>query len=309
MDTIMTITRYALRGEANISRILDLVRSMPLACRHVIDLPWRLSAPVINEGRDGAFWEDANGQVVGCAAWQYYWAALDFFILPGPEMQAVETDLFAWADGRFRERDEERGYPLPYWIEYRDDDQERQQLAEAHGFLLDGDERYAMLQHTLIDLAPVPELPSGFRLRTLRGEEEAEAYAKLHRTAFESTSMTTEWRARTKRMPGYRPELDLVISAPDGTLAAFCVGWFEPVRGVAQIEPVGVHPRFQRQGIGRVLLLEMLRRFKEHGANWAMIEPSDSNIPMQHICEAVGFRQVHTVYRKGKWVRQAERET
>jgi hypothetical protein len=222
-DIIVTITRCAFRGEADMPRILDLVRSMPFACRHVIDLPWRLSSPTINEGRDAAFWENADGQVVGFAAWQYYWAALDLFILPGPEMQAVETDLFAWADERFRERDEERGQPLPYWMEFRNDDQERQQLAEAHGFLLDEDDRYIILHHPLVDPAPVPALPDGFMLRSLRGEQEAAAYAELHRAAFESTSMTSEWRARTIRMPQYRPELDLVVSAPDGSLAGFCV--------------------------------------------------------------------------------------
>ena len=111
----MTITRHAFRGEADVPRMFDLIRGMPLSCRHVIDLPWRLSSPAINEGRDAAFWEDEDteGQVVGFAAWQVYWATLDFFIMPGPETQAVEMDLFAWADGRFRERDEERGRPLP----------------------------------------------------------------------------------------------------------------------------------------------------------------------------------------------------
>jgi ribosomal protein S18 acetylase RimI-like enzyme len=300
----MTITRHVFRGEADMPHILDLVRSMPLACRHVIDLPWRLSTPIINEGRDAAFWEDADGQVVGFAAWQYYWAALDFFILAGPERQAVETALFAWADRRFRERDEESGQPLPYWIELRDDDQERQQLAEAHSFLLDESDCYVTMQHALVDLAPVPALPDGFMLRPLKGEQEAEAYAELHRAAFESTSMTPAWRARTIRMPQYQLELDLVVSAPDGSLASFCVGWCELAHRVAQIEPIGVHPHFQRLGIGRVLLLEMLRRFRGHGASSAIIEPSASNIPVRRACELVGFQQVHTIHRKGKWVNQ-----
>ncbi|HLZ57179.1 MAG TPA: hypothetical protein VKR06_09555, partial [Ktedonosporobacter sp.] len=102
-----SVIRQPFRGEIDMPRILDLIRSMPLSCRHVIDLPWRLASPVINEGRDAALWEDSDGRVVGFAAWQYYWAALDFFIPPGPTMQAVEADLFVWADERFRERDEE----------------------------------------------------------------------------------------------------------------------------------------------------------------------------------------------------------
>ncbi|HEY4385036.1 MAG TPA: GNAT family N-acetyltransferase [Ktedonobacteraceae bacterium] len=295
----MTITRYPFRGEVDTPRILDIIRHMPFSCRHVIDYPWRLSTPAINEGCDAAFWEDSDGQAIGFAAWQYYWAALDFFILPGPEMQYVEKDLFAWADERFRELDEERGYPLPYWVEFRDDDRERQRLAEAHGFLLH-EERYVLFQHSLADLPPVPALPDGFTLRPLAGEQEVVAYTEVHRAAFESTSMTPEWRARTLRASSYRPELDLVISAPDGSLAGFCVGWLEPSRRIAQIEPLGVHPRFHQHGLGRILLLEMLRRFKGQGASSAIVETNMGRTPARRAYESVGFQHVHTIHAKGK---------
>ena len=297
----MAITRRSFRGVADMPRILDLVRAMPLSCRHVIDLPWRLSSPAIYEGRDAVYWENAAGRVVGFAAWQFYWATLDFFILPGREARDVENALFAWADCRFRERDEERGHPLPYSAEYRDDDEERLRLVESHGFALDDEDSYVFLEHPLSSLAPVPLLPDGFTLRPLNGERETSAYAELHRAAFESASMTPEWRARTLLAPQYRPELDLVVCAPDGALAGFCVGWFDPSRRVAQVEPMGVHPRFQQLGLGRILLLEMLRRFKEHGAERALVETNLDRSAARHAYEAVGFRQTHLIRRREKW--------
>jgi mycothiol synthase len=244
------------------------------------------------------------GQVVGFAAWQQYWTVLDFFILPSPEAQAVEADLFTWADKRFRERDEERGRPLPYGVEFHNDDTERRSIAEAHGFVLDDDGGYAVLQHALVDLPTAPAPPSGFALRPLRGEPEAAAYAEVHRAAFESDSMTAEWRARALRMPQYRPELDLVIEAPDGSLAGFCVGWLGPMRRVAQIEPVGIHPRFHRLDLSRVLLLEMLRRFKGLGAGLALVETNLGRTAARRDYESVGFQQTHTIARKEKWVNQ-----
>lgn len=296
----MPITRYPLRDEADIPRILDLARTMPFACRHVIDLPWRLSALNIDEGRDAAFWEDSNGQIVGFAACQYTWAALDFFIMPGPEAPTVATNLFAWANERFQERK----WPYPYRVEFRDDDQERQQLVTAHGFLNEEEDRYVLFQHPLADLPLAPTLPDGFLLRSLMGKQEVAAYTEVHRAAFKSTSMTPEWRARTLHMPTYRSELDLVICAPDSSLAGFCVGWFDPSRGIAQIEPLGVHPRFHQLGLGRILLLEILRRFKEHGANSAIVETDGDRTAARHAYESVGFQQIHTIRYKGKWLKQ-----
>ncbi len=300
----MMITRHAFRGETDLPRISAIIENMPLSCVHVIDLPWRLSSPAINESHDAVLWEDEHGQVLAFAAWQYYWATLDFFIMPGPEAQSIEVDLFAWADERFGERDRERGYPLPYWVEFWEDDHERQRLVEAHGFLLDTNDYYVLLQHDLRNLSSVPTVPDGFQLRTLAGEQETVAYAELHRTAFESTSMTAAWRARTLRAPHYRPELDLVIVAPDGSLAGFCVGWFEPARHVAQIEPIGVDPRFHRRGFGRILLLEMLRHFQAYGANSVIIEPSGENTAIVSACKSVGFQLAHTIRRKGKLISQ-----
>jgi hypothetical protein len=67
----------------------------------------------------------------------------------------------------------------------------------------------------------------------------------LHQAVFESKNMTLPWRLRTLSCPEHRPELDLVVTAPDGRLAAFCVGWFANVgaeqRPWGQIEPLWVH--------------------------------------------------------------------
>lgn len=303
----MTITRHRFRGVDDMLNVVGLLRSMPLACRHVVDAPWRLSSPAIAEGRDAVYWRDAEGQVVGLAAWQQYWAALDFFILAGPHEQEVERALFAWAGERFRERDAERGRPLPYAAEFRDDDHVRREVIRAHGFTLDERPCYVIFEQPLGELPPVPALPEGFTLRQLHGEAETEAYAALHRAAFESDSMTAAWRARTLRMPQYHAALDVVISAPDGALAAFCVGWLAPTQRIAQIEPCGAHPDYRRLGLGHVLLLEMLKRFTLHGAERALVETNLERDPARHAYEAVGFRQTHLVLRGEKWASSGDR--
>ena len=88
---------------------------------------------------------------------------------------------------------------------------------------------------------------------------------------------------------------------PDGTLAGFCVGWHEPARGVAQLEPVGVHPRYQRRGLSRALLTEMLHRLKVRGASVAIADTELDQTAARAAYDAVGFKQTHTIWRQEAW--------
>ncbi|MDQ2996728.1 MAG: hypothetical protein M3R61_06680, partial [Chloroflexota bacterium] len=69
---------------------------------------------------------------------------------------------------------------------------------------------------------PLPEYrpaPAGFRIRSLNGHAEVDAYVALHRAVFQSESMTSAWRQRTVAHPAYLPQLDLVAADADGQLA------------------------------------------------------------------------------------------
>jgi ribosomal protein S18 acetylase RimI-like enzyme len=177
-------------------------------------------------------------------------------------------------------------------------------LLAHHGYTLDDDYTYVMMRCSLARSLPRPQLAPGFTIRPLAGLGEVDAYAAVHRRAFESMSMTAAWRARTLDMPQYDPELDLVAVAPDGQLAGFCVGWATPERRVAQIEPFGVDPAFQGRGLGRALLLEMLGRFKAHGAEHAQVETDSGRTPARHAYTAVGLLPTYQSLRKGQWFSQ-----
>ena len=297
----MSIRRCAFGDGAELPLVLDLIRVMPAACRHVLDFGWRLTAPAITEGRDAVYWQDGDGQVVGLAAWQQAWATLDFYVRPGLDAVTVERAIFTWAGERFRERDAERGHPLPYAVEFRDDDHDRRALVAAHGFVRDVHASYVCLQSRLDALLSPPVVPDGFTIRSLAGVTEAAAYVGAHRAAFGSEAMTAPWRERTIGTPLYQPDLDLVAIAPDGTVAGFCVGWHDPVRGVAQLEPVGVHPRYQRRGLSLALIAEMLGRFKDRGASVALVETEPDLTVARAAYDAAGFSPAHTIWRQEAW--------
>ena len=96
---------------------------------------------------------------------------------------------------RFQAMDLERGAPLPYLVELRADDAERQALVTSRDFTLDEDYPYFHLRHPLAHLPEAAPLPDGITIRPLAGESAVTAYVALHRAVFESESMTVEWRA------------------------------------------------------------------------------------------------------------------
>ena len=107
----------------------------------------------------------------------------------------------------------------------------------------------------------------------------------------------------TAERPEYIPELDLVALAPDGQLAAFCVGWLaKDANGEisGQIEPLGVHADFRKSGLGKAILLEGLRRLQAKGARHVYVQTDSHRNAAFRLYESAGFRVIQNIlmYRK-----------
>jgi ribosomal protein S18 acetylase RimI-like enzyme len=140
---------------------------------------------------------------------------------------------------------------------------------------------------------PVPALPEGWTLRTVRGEEEADNRRAASHAAFESTLEPGRHLNRYlgyMRSPVYDKERDLVAVAPDGRIAAFMI-WWPDSSGIAQIEPFGTHPDFQRQGIGRALIHFGLLRMREAGMRITRVGTNEPRKAIEFY-EGVGFVDV-----------------
>jgi ribosomal protein S18 acetylase RimI-like enzyme len=116
--------------------------------------------------------------------------------------------------------------------------------------------------------------------------------------------MTVEWRLSTLQQTAYRPELDLVVVAPDGQLAGFCVCWFDANgpdgRPSGQVEPLGIHQDFQGQGLARAIIAEGIRRLHQLGAECVLVETDNYRPAAIALYESAGFRTTRKVlvYRK-----------
>ena len=96
--------------------------------------------------------------------------------------------------------------------------------------------------------------------------------------------------------PDYRPELDLAVVAPDGTFASYCICWLDPVNRIGEFEPVGTRAAFRKQGLGKALMREGLRRLYDFGARAATVLSLADNEASVRLYTSVGFAVVDKEY-------------
>lgn len=137
-----------------------------------------------------------------------------------------------------------------------------------------------------LDRAPSPQ--GGYAVRSVEPTETA-ARVEVHRAAWRPASLpwppehrppiepaaTSSFNERAydavRQIWLYDPDLDLVVVAPDGSLAACCIAWFDPATGVAEIEPLGVVPEHRRRGLAGALCLEVAARVGAAGGHQIFI--------------------------------------
>jgi mycothiol synthase len=295
----MPVAMRPFMGETDIQRMIALAHERPADQVHLVDLPYRLSSWALDSPENIGLWENDRDQLVA-------WAVLQ---TPFWMIDAVWRDddlgsqVLAWVEERARQiAGKPNGHPM-WFTPARDDHHNRIALLKDAGFRsLEHDPVNPWTQLYLAQPAsaiPSVSLPDGFVIRPLGGESEVAAYVLLHRAAFGSESMTAAWRTRTLRQSGYDPDLDLVVIAPDGQLAAFCICWFTEHgpdgRPAGQVEPMGVHPEFRRLGLGRALICENLRRLQMRGAATIIVEPDDTPEATVAFYQSVGFAGDHTI--------------
>ena len=207
----------------------------------------------------------------------------------------IEQEIVDWGVKCVRHLAQTQDTPLTLDASCRLENSERIALLERHGFVRQEEQSLQMVR-SLAEPIPDPQIPAGFFIRHVQGEQEVEALVTLHRAAFGTDNMTIEERLAMMRVPDYDPELDLLAVAPDGRLAASCVCSISrdenqhSGRKEGYTDPIATHPDFRRRGLARALLLKGLVLLRRRGMDAARLGTSSKNIAMQNLARAAGFR-------------------
>ena len=171
-----------------------------------------------------------------------------------------------------------------------DFDESRKQFLELAGFEPTEHFQYSLTRSLAASLEQ-PQLPDGYRLRSVE-EADFEERVATHRDAWLRSSFTTEQYRRVRSIDFFEPSLDLVAEDSTGRFGAYCIGWVDRRLGVGSFEPVGTRPQYRRLGLGQAVNLEGLRRMKEMGMHSAKIGTAGFNDRAYGLYCSCGFSLV-----------------
>jgi len=295
--------RRAYRDPSDIDRIRAMLRAAfaldgaPGGNWHVADFDywrWHWLENVVERGpEDLLLWETADGEIAAVAL-QGDPGVVHFRIHPSYRTAALEEEMIVAAEAQYAAPGRDgAGRVLAIWTDERD--AIRQDLLRRRGF-----ETYQsdhVKEHNRrIDLTgPIaaPSVPTGYRLRTMGGEEDLPARSLASWRAFhpdepdDEADRAGDWYRSVQRAPLYRNDFDIVAVDSAGELVSFSLGYYDAVSRTAVLVLAGTATAHQRRGLGKAVVTEMLRRLRDAGAKAARV--SSYEAPAHALYESSGF--------------------
>jgi GNAT superfamily N-acetyltransferase len=231
---------------------------------------------------------EVNGEIQGFTLNQPFANGFDVFVKPdvgkGELRELLETAYQTTRQHKYSIGRQETAVNT----DVDETDRLRQEIFRELGFT----QGENWLNSALRDLSePIakPELLEGFVIRHSRMDD-YEQLAAVHSGAFNSNWNAEVYRDEVMSKPGYAPEREMVVVAPDGRFAAFCIYWLDEVNKIGLFEPVGAHSDFQRKGLTRALMNQTLCLMKEQGMEQAEIGHETDNPASSNLYASVGFK-------------------
>jgi GNAT superfamily N-acetyltransferase len=206
------------------------------------------------------------------------------------------ADLLAWCEARAQESAE----PAMF-VSVAQDDDDLRDLVSQRGYEPTERHGYELVNELSAEPAS-PELPRGFELISLTPAL-ADAHVALHRAAWSRPNAPSTYDRRqhdaVTAMPDFRYDLVPIVRAADGTLAAYCMSWWDARSASVEIEPLGTHPDYRRMGLARAIVREVARRAWALHAQYVLVWGGTTNAEAKALYLSAGLhsRRVLRDYR------------
>ncbi len=268
-----------------------------------------VDSPDVDKARDLRLWRDTKGNLIGFG--QLFISEhndeiegyLYFDVHPTQHDHTLGTEIFQWSEERLREVGQERALPLKLRSKSRDDKSDRRVLLEKQGFTTE--RCFLTMACSLEQPLSSSPVPTGFTLKRLSWERDLKAWVELFNESFidhwNHHDLTVATARHWLNNPYYRPALNLMAVAPDGKLAAFCVGYINQDENTRNgwnegwIKLLGTRRGFRKLGLGRAMLLAQMKQLKAAGVEQVKLGvDAQSLTSATRLYQSVGFYPVNT---------------
>ncbi len=237
-------------------------------------------------------WEE-QGEIVGVVHPEHFMGTGYFEI--DPRYRSLKEEMLKYAEAYLNTV---RVGVRRLSVYINDDDDEFQRLAAESGYTK-GDDSEPVSYLSIPDPFPRISVPGDFRLKSLAEDNDLRKVDRVLWRGFDHGEEPPEDgiadREFMQSAPNFRPDLNVVVEAPDGQFVSYCGMWIEPVHALAYVEPVATDPDYRRKGLGRAAVLEGVRRCGAAGARVACVGSA------QPFYQSLGFR---LAYNRSAWQRQ-----
>jgi GNAT superfamily N-acetyltransferase len=138
------------------------------------------------------------------------------------------------------------------------------------------------------------DLPAGYHIAVLKYAEWA-AYFVAVNAVFNMMDSVDAFRS-ILRAPSSVPELHLNVLGETGEIAAFCSVWLDRENNVAEFEPVGTVPHYQKKGLASALLAHACNRLREMACPLVKVESWSESMGANKLYTNSGLLETDCIY-------------
>ncbi|MHA2278938.1 MAG: GNAT family N-acetyltransferase [Candidatus Kariarchaeaceae archaeon] len=216
---------------------------------------------------------------------------IDYFIQIDPDYSYLEKEIIMWIQEHWKTKMADVKESWSIKILTIEGNIEREAALSELKFKNTGRYSYHRIRpHN--DQIPPTELPEGYKIRNVEGWDDYERLAENIRLIFGHgewfTADTLQW---IKSKSFYKQELDLLVIAPDESIACFGTFRMDPISRITELEPLATHPEHRKLGLAKALICEGLRRSEKFNPPFFYIGGAADTPAANRLYDVVGFSQ------------------
>lgn len=241
-------------------------------------------------------WYDESGGLAGIAVSEY--GKNSIYTQVNPEYPEIEKEMIPWIIDVWT-----KNKPQLEMYVY-DSDNERKNLLSGFGFEELKDAGWMREYDLRNPLDHVPLSP-GFTIQRLSENRNYQSLLDAVNAAFDrSFKLPMEWlKSKILKAPSMSEEWQLSAVTTDGEHASFCFAWIDRKNKIAEIEPIGTRPEYQKRGLAKAMVAECFRMLLDEGIDLAYIASGPEPLPSNKLYESL--KPVRR-WNERKWVRRVQ---